>query len=366
MKGTAAMESPPGPETVIDGKRYLYFGGTSYFGLHGHPAVLRAGVIALKKYGTHSATSRAGFGNNPVLLSLEARLQSFFGQRGAVTFPSGYLSILALTQALAGQYEKIFIDEGSHFCVWDAAAASGKPVFAFRHRDPEDLLRMMRNKLKPSQRPLLLSDGVFPAFGRIAPLPEFIKILDSYEGLLGLDDAHGVGVLGALGRGTPEYFGLSSPRCLIAGTLSKAFGGHGGFIIGGKEIIDSVKSSTGTFIGSTPIATPIAAAAAKGIEILERHPEMRMRLYRNVLKAKKGMKKLGLPVEDTPVPIIAWNLDSEKKMAHIQKELMRRGIAIAFIKYAGAPSAGVLRVTIFSTHTAAHIQQLIEELAKIL
>lgn len=360
------MGGPPGPETVIEGKRYLYFGGTSYFGLHGHPAVLRAGVVAFKKYGTHCATSRAGFGNNPVLLDLEDKLRAFFGQEDAVTFPSGYLSILSLTQALAGRYESIFIDEGSHFCVRDAAAASGRPVFFFRHRDPDAFLLAIKKNLKPGQRPLLLSDGVFPTFGRIAPLPEYAEILDAYDGLLGLDDAHGVGVLGPRGRGTGEYFGLSSSRWLIAGTLSKAFGGHGGFIVGSKEMIRCVESMTGIFVGSTPIPTPLAAAGAKGIEILARHPALRTRLQRNVHLAKKGMKKLGIPTEDTPVPIIAWSLGSEKKMARIQKELMRRGIAIAFLKYAGAPAEGVLRVTIFSTHTAAQIQQLLEALARVL
>ncbi len=360
------MGSPPGPETVIDGKRYLYFGGTGYFGLHNHPAVIRAGVIAFEKYGTHSATSRSGFGNNPVLLDLERKLRKFFGHEETVTFASGYLSSLVLAQALAGRYETVFIDEGAHFCVRDAARALGKPVFFFRHREPEDLHKKIRSKLKPGWRPLLLSDGIFPTFGRIAPLPDYVRVLEPYDGLIGLDDAHGVGVLGANGRGTYEYFGVKSASCHLAGTLSKAFGGHGGFIVGQRELIRSAKSKTGTFVGSTPIPTPLAAATAKGIEILRLHPEMRTKLYRNVALAKAGLKTLGISVEETPVPVIAWSLGPERKMARVQQELMRRGIAIAYLKYAGAPAEGVLRVTIFSTHTAAQIQRLVEELGKTL
>lgn len=360
------MGSPPGPETVIDGKRYLYFGGTGYFGLHSHPEVIRAGVTAFRKYGTHSATSRSGFGNNPVLIELESKLQEFFGQEEAVTFASGYLSSLVLAQALAGRYEAIFVDEAAHFCVRDAAGAMGGSVFTFKHRDPEDLCRVIKTKLKPAERPLLLSDGVFPTFGRIAPLPDYARIMERYDGLIGLDDAHGVGVLGPNGRGTYDYFGLHSSSCHLAGTLSKAFGRHGGFIVGQRELIRSVKSKTGTYVGSTPIPTPLAAATAKGIEILELHPEMRAKLHRNAALAKAGLKELGIPAEDTPVPIIAWSLSSEKKMVRIQQELMKRGIAIAYLKYAGAPAAGVLRVTIFSTHTPSQIKRLIKELAKIL
>ncbi len=365
-KTKKGMGSPPGPETVIDGKRYLYFGGTGYFGLHSHPAVVQSGVRAFQKHGTHSATSRSGFGNNPVLLDLERKLREFFGQEEAVTFASGYLSCLVLAQALAGRYEALFVDEAAHFCVRDAAAATGKPVFAFKHRDPEDLKRMIRKKLRPGERPLLLSDGIFPTFGRIAPLPDYVRVLEPYNGLIGLDDAHGVGVLGTNGRGTYEYHGLRSANYHLAGTLSKAFGGHGGFIVGQKDLIRSVKSKTGTFIGSTPIPTPLAAATAKGVEILRLHPEMRAKLRQNVVLAKARMKSLGIPAEDTPVPIIAWSLGSEKKMVMIQRELMKRGIAIAYLKYAGAPAKGVLRVSIFSTHTAAQIHRLVEELAQLL
>jgi 7-keto-8-aminopelargonate synthetase-like enzyme len=190
--------------------------------------------------------------------------------------------------------------------------------------------------------------------------------LELYDGLIGLDDAHGVGVLGANGRGTYEYHGLRSANCYFAGTLSKAFGGHGGFIVGQRELIRSAKFKTGTFIGSTPIPTPLAAATAKGVEVLRQHPEMRTKLRQNVALAKAGLKALGIPIEDTPVPIIAWSIGSEKRMVRVQHELMKRGIAIAYLKYAGAPTAGVLRVTIFSTHTAAQIHRLVEELAKIL
>ena len=139
----SGMESAPGPETVIDGRRILYFGGTGYFGLHGHPAVLRAAARALPRYGTHSATSRAGFGDNPVLLEVESRLTDFFEAEAAAYFGSGYLGILVLGQALAGRYDAVFVDEQAHFCVRDAAASFGKPVFRFRHRDPDDLERIL-------------------------------------------------------------------------------------------------------------------------------------------------------------------------------------------------------------------------------
>jgi 7-keto-8-aminopelargonate synthetase-like enzyme len=366
MKTVQNMESAPGAVTILDGRRYLYFGGTGYFGLHGHPEVVRAGIRAYQKYGTHSATSRSGFGNNPVLLNVEKRLKEFFGKEDAAYFGSGYLSGLVLAQGLADRFEAIFIDELAHFSLSDAVRSLGKPVFTFRHRDPGHLQKILRAKLRARQRPFLLTDGVFPVFGVIAPVPEYAAIITAYDGTIGLDDAHGVGVLGPNGRGTIEHFGMSSPRLHLAGTLSKAFGGHGGFVAGPRGLIERIRTASGAYIGSTPTPTPIAASTAKGIEILRQHPLMRDRLRQNVALAKMGMKALGVPTEETPVPIVAWSLRSESEMRKLQKALLNRGIAIAYLKYIGAPAAGVLRVTIFSTHTAAQIRRLLRELAKIL
>lgn len=360
------MESAPGAETTIGGKRCLYFAGTGYFGLHGHPEVIRAGIAAFQKYGTHSATSRTGFGNNPVLLEVEERLKEFFGEDDAAYFSSGYLNSLVLAQGLADRYDVIFVDESAHFCISDSVHSVGKPIHSFRHRDPADLKKKLKAKLKACQRPFLLTDGIFPTYGRIAPVTDYVEILEPYNGLIGLDDAHGVGVLGPNGRGTYEYFGLKSSRLHFAGTLSKAFGGHGGFVIGRKRLIERIRKTIGAYIGSTPTPTPIAAATAKGIEILMKRPEMRERLRQNIATVKAGMKKLGVETDETPVPIVAWSLKSAKKMKKVQKELMNRGIAIAYLRYIGAPPEGVLRLTIFSTHTPEHIRRLLEELEKAL
>jgi 8-amino-7-oxononanoate synthase len=360
------MESAPGAETVLDGRRYLYFGGTGYFGLHGHPAVIRAGLRAFPKYGVHSATSRAGFGDNPVLLEVEERLRKFFREEDAVYFGSGYLGILLLGQALSDLYDVVFMDELAHFCVMDAVSTFGKPVIRFRHRDPDELKKKIEKRLRPGHRPFLLTDGVFPVFGRIARVPEYAAIISSYNGLIGLDDAHGVGVLGATGRGTYEHFGLIGPQFHYCGTLSKAFGGYGGFVAGRRKLIGRIRADGGAHIGSTPTPTPIAAATAKGIEILTKHPEMRERLRRNVAAVKTGMRALGIEVEDSPFPIVAWSMKSEGEMRKVQERLFGLGIAIAYLKYIGAPPAGVLRVSVFSTHTMAQIRRLLDGLARAL
>ncbi len=358
------MESAPGAETVINGRKYLYFGGTGYFGLHGNAEMMKAGIEAFKQ-GTHSATTRSGFGNNPVLLDVEKRLADYFGTEDSVYFVSGYFNALFLAQALASEYDVAFIDETSHFSIRDGIRTTGKPVFVFRHRDPDDLRAKLKAELKAGQRPLVMTDGVFPTFGEIAPVPELVQALEPYDGILALDDAHAVGVLGERGRGTLEHFGVSGGRLHYAGTLSKAFGGHGGFLPASAALIKRIKESVGAYSGASPTPTPIAAASAKGLELVKAHPEWRRRLRENTARAKAGLRALGFDVKDTPVPIVTWTLKTAEMMKKAQAALMEKGIAVAYLKYVGAPAGGVLRATIFSTHTPAQIDLLLGELKRI-
>ena len=360
------MESVPGVVTIVDGKPYLYFVGTSYYCLHGHPELIRAADEALHKYGLGSATARDGFGNNPVLLDVEKKVAAFFGTEDTAYFVSGYLGNMVLAQGLADRYDVIFLDGSSHYSVIDGAYSTHRPTFTFRHRDPLDLSQQLKNNLKPGQRPLVISDGIFPTFGRIAPASEYARLVASYNGVLCLDDAHAVGVLGPHGRGTYDHFGLSANNLYFCGTLSKAFGSTGGFITGTHDSIEKLRASVGVLEGSSPAPIPAAAAAAKGVEILMGHPEMRDRLRRNVARVKSGLRKMGLDVDDTPVPIVTWLMVKAEDMKRVQAELLRKGIAVRYSTYVGAPASGVLRASIFSEHTTAQIDRLLDELRKII
>ena len=363
--GGFVMESAPGPETVINGRRRLYFGGTGYFALHGHPEVVEAAIAATRKYGLHSATSRTGFGNTPVQLELERKIAGFFGTEDSIHFVSGYLDNLFLVQALKAKAGAVFIDETAHFSIRDAVYSALLPVHTFKHRDPEDLARKLRAGLKPGDVPLVMTDGIFPTFGLIAPVPEFLEVLEPYGGYLCLDDSHAVGHLGPNGRGTYDHFGVKNERCFYAGTMSKAFGGHGGFIPASRAFIEHIKATCGAYPGATPSPTPAMAASIKGLEIVAREPQRRERLKRNVVRIKTGLKKLGFEVNDNPVPIAAWALKSAEDMKRVQAELFERDIVLALSKYVGAPAGGVLRASIFSEHTPDQIDRLLDELKRL-
>jgi len=357
------MESAPGAETAFNGKRYLYFGGTGYFGLQGNPILLKAACDAVQKYGMHTSTSRSGLGNSPLYEAVETKVAEYFGADGSCYLASGYLGNTAGFQALAslGRYDAIFMDAGSHYSVTDYVSLPGKPVFTFAHRDAEDLVRKLRAGLKAGQKPLVVSDGVFPSFGIIAPVADYAKAVEPYEGSIWLDDNHGVGVLGPNGRGTFEHYGLKPGRFYFCGTMSKAFGSHGGFIPGDAELVDAVRRSH-IMNGATQPTTAAAAASIAGLDILMKHPEMRTKLLENARRLKAGLRGLGLPVEDTSFPVAAWKLKSVAEMDRVHQGLIDRGIMIQRISYVGTGAEGVLRAVVFSTHTNEQIDRLIAEL----
>jgi glycine C-acetyltransferase/8-amino-7-oxononanoate synthase len=239
-------------------------------------------------------------------------------------------------------------------------------VTNFKYRDPQNLAEMIRRDLKPGERPLVLSDGVFQITGEIAPLDQYVSVIKDYNGWLGVDDAHGVGVLGAHGRGTVEHLNLHYPNLIFSATLSKALGGHGGVLPGSNDLISEIKNNSRIYGAVTPTALPIAAASRVALN-LARNPMLRKQLVDNVYQARNGLRKIGLLVEDTPVPIICLETRAGFDFGRIQEELFNRDIAVSYIKkYSNAPAGGAIRIAIFATHSSDQIDHLVSELAKLL
>jgi glycine C-acetyltransferase/8-amino-7-oxononanoate synthase len=371
------MESAPGARTLINGRWRDYFAGCSYLGLPGHPELVAAAVEALRQYGLTTATSRGGFGEHPLYQAVEASAARFFQTEQALYYVSGYLGNAILAQGLRGEYDHIFVDSAAHFSVYDGIHTVGLPVTQFRHRDADDLAAQCRARLRPGERPLVISDGVFPVSGEIAPVPDYLAVLAQYPGaILCLDDAHATGVIGAQGQGTWEYWASQGPTLLNSGaevrvftahTLSKALGGHGGVIAGDGAFIEQLRQRSTTPGATSPPPLPAAAASAWALNYVKDHPELRQRLWDNVALARAGLRRLGWPLDDTPIPIICLAGRPGLDLARIRDELFERDICVGHsTNYSSTPPGGALRIAIFTTHTTEQIERLIEELGKLL
>jgi 8-amino-7-oxononanoate synthase len=354
------MESPPGAQTFFNGHAMDYFAGTGYLGLQSHPDVLKAAQAALSQYGFSTATSRGGYGEHPVYNLLEQEACAFFGAEKVLYFASGYLGISVLTQSTGNRFNHIFIDSSAHFSLWDAAYATNMPITAFHHVRPQSLAEKLQNELHPKERPLVLSDGVFPVSGEIAPLPEYLSLVKPYQGLVYLDDAHAVGVLGKGGRGTPEYYEINDESCSTTATLAKALGGFGGLIWGKAGWVEALDRASRICAGASPPPLVVAAASASALVVARTIPELRTRLWANVAQARAGFRSLGWEIAETPIPILCLEGRSGVSLERIKKGLFERDIAVEIVRsYTSTPAGGAIRIAIFATHSDEQIDRLI-------
>jgi len=363
---TLHMESPAGAQATFNGRVMDYFGGTGYLGLQNHPAVLKAAQEALLRYGISTATSRGGYGEHPIYDRFEQEACAFFGAEKVLYFASGYLGASILTQATGDRFEHIFIDSSAHFSLWDAAYATNRPITPFHHLRTQSLAENLQRELHPKERPLVLSDGVFPVSGEIAPLPEYLALVKPLQGSVYLDDAHAVGVLGKNGHGTPEHFNIVDESCRSSATLAKALGGFGGIIWGPVGWIENLDRVSRICAGASPPALVIAAASASALAVARTTPELRQRLRVNVALARNGLRSLGWEMADTPIPILCLESRQGVSLEKIKKGLFEQAIAVELVRsYTSTPAGGALRIAIFATHSDAQIDRLINAIGQL-
>ena len=389
LEETFSFDGPPDAMISVAGKAYLYFGGNGYFGLQADPEVLAATCEAVLRYGVGTATTRTAFTSPPVF-EVERRIADMLGTPHALYTASGYVANQILLESLEKTFDKVFIDEAAHYSLFDAVkrlrGTKRKPI-TFKHRNVDDLREQLDSNLQLHERPIVLTDGVFSLLGTIAPLNDYVELLTHYEGAsLLVDDAHGFGVLGNLGRGTLEHFGLDtssvnqtttdsiddfgldssiaseSVRTYLTFSLSKAVGGSGGTIPGTESFIQRLKDWSAVYFGASAPASPIAAATAKSLSMLT-DATLRQTLQENVKLLRSGLRNIGLEVDDSLLPMVILTLGSAGNMRRIQKALSELGILVSYLpRHVGLGSQGALRIAVFSTHTPQMIQEMIDAL----
>ena len=364
---TSHMESPVGAQIVFNGRKLDYFAGTGYLGLQNHPEVIRAAREALDNYGFSTATSRGGYGEHAIYDALEEEACLYFGAEKVLYFASGYLGMSILTQAHNKLFDHVFIDSSAHFSLWDAAHGTNLPITPFHHLSVQSLAELLQRELHPGERPLVLSDGVFPVSGEISPLPEYLALVKPLHGSVYLDDAHAVGILGENGRGTPEYFGIKDETCLTCATLAKALGGFGGVIWGTKDQVNRTDQSSRICVGASPPPLVVAAASARALAVARTHPDLRKQLWSNVSRTRNGLRSFGWELAETPVPILCLESRRGVSLEKIRKGLSENGIAVELVRsYTSTPAGGALRIAIFSTHSIMQIDRLVETIGRLI
>jgi 7-keto-8-aminopelargonate synthetase-like enzyme len=345
---------------LYHGRKLAYFAGCDYFRLASHPQVIAALQTGVKKYGLNVAASRLTTGNHVLYQELEAAVADFFGAESAVVVTSGYATNLVAAQALAGKFSHALVDDGVHPSLSDASRFMDCPVIRFKSQDPEALAQAVK-RCGPQAKLVVFTDGMFSNNGSAAPLAEYMAVLPK-DALLLVDDAHGGGVLGRTGKGAVEHAGISRRRVIQTVTFSKAFGVYGGAILGPARFRQTVLDRSRMFIGSTPLPLPLANAALAGVRILKANQRLRTKLNHNASYVKTALRTAGLPLSETPGPIIPIHPRTPTEATRLQKALLTAGIFPPFIKYPGGPASGYFRFVISSEHTRSQLERLIKVL----
>lgn len=344
------------------GRRLVYFAGCDYYRLASHPRVLAAVRSGLKAFGLNVASSRKTTGNHALYERLERALAQFFQAERAVLVDNGYMTNLAVAQALRGEFTHGLLDARSHSSVADAAVLLGAKVVPFAHRDVADFTRQLRG-LGRGARPIVFTDGMFTHDGSVAPLAEYLAALPANGALL-VDDAHGAGVLGARGRGTPSHCGVRDARVIQTVTLSKAFGAFGGAIVGSRSVVEAILTKSRCFTGATPVPLPLAAGALESLRVFRANPKLQARLHANAAWLKQQLRVGGMALPDAPGPIVPVIPASAKEAERLKRRLVAAGIHPPFIRYPGGPEGGYFRIVVSSEHTRAQLRKLAEALVK--
>ncbi len=359
------ISSAQDPVVTIEGKPVLMLGSNNYLGLTNHPEVKRAAQDAIAKYGTGCAGSRFLNGTLDIHIQLEEKLAAFMNKPAAVTFSTGFQVNLGVISCLVERGDVVYLDKLDHACIIDGARLGFGSVVKFNHNDIEDLGR--RLKVHDARKAaLVVVDGVFSMEGDVIDLPALVKVARAHSCRVMVDDAHGIGVFGANGRGIAEHFGLEDEVDLIMGTFSKSLASVGGFVAGDERVINWIKHRARSLMFSAAPPPASVAAVLKAVEIIEREPERRERLWENTRFMAEGLRTLGFDTGDSASPVIPV-LAGEDTLAFVMaKRLQEEGVFVnPIVSPAVPPGRAMLRTSYMATHTREHLERALEAFAKV-
>ncbi len=354
-----------GPYVTVNGKNLLLMCSNDYLGLTGHPALREAAVSAMLRYGFGSGASRLISGTSPLHRELEERLARFKGAEAALLFNSGYAANTGIIPVLAGDGDVVLSDSLNHASIIDGCRLSKALVRVYRHGDVEHVEHLLKESTS-ARRKLIVTDGVFSMDGDIAPLAELASLAEKYGALLMVDDAHATGVLGKCGGGTTEHFGLDGRVPIQMGTLGKALGSFGAYVVGSTKMIDYLLNRSRSFMYSTSLPHAVCAASIAALDIIEHEPERREKLRRNREHFVKGLIARGLSIKATGSPIVPIMIGDPAKALSVGEKLMEYGVYAAAIRPPTVPEGSArIRATLMATHTDEDVDAALNVFSKL-
>ncbi|MFM8386783.1 MAG: aminotransferase class I/II-fold pyridoxal phosphate-dependent enzyme [Planctomycetia bacterium] len=364
----AIEESEGGRRVRIGGRTIVMAGSNNYLGLTHDPRVLEAAREAVSRYGAGCTGSRFLNGTLALHEQLEERLARFLGQEACITSGTGFQTNVGAISALASSREDlIFGDRDNHASIIDGCRLSFAKQLKYRHNDMDDLGRLLRETpVSEGGSRLVVTDGVFSMLGDLAPLQRMLPLAHEHGARVMVDDAHALGVLGARGRGTAEHLGVHDQVDLISGTFSKSMACLGGFVAGPRVVVDLIKHTSRSVIFSASMTPASVATVLACLDIVEREPARRERLWANVRRMKQGFQEMGLEVIDGGSPILSVVVGEEQPTLEFNNLLFAHGVFVNPVIPPAVPQGMcLLRTSYMATHTDEDLDAILAGFKKV-
>ena len=356
------VSGPQGPEIDLDGRRVICLCSNNYLGLANHPSIVQAARDAVERDGAGSGASRLVTGTMDAHQEAERALAHFMGTPSAALFSTGYAANLGAIQALVGA--AVFSDALNHASLIDGCRLSRAEVHVYRHRDPEHLEALLRDKRGAARRALVVTDSLFSMDGVAAPVAALADLAHSFDAGLLVDEAHALGVLGPSGRGLCAAQAIEPD--LVVGTLGKSFGVAGAFVAANQDLVSFIRNRARSFVYSTAPPPMIARAAMAAIPLVREAHEARTTLLDHAMRLRSQLRMLGFHVPEGESQILPVLIGENDRTMQLSAELLDRGVFVQGIRPPTVPvGTSRLRLTPMATHRTEHIDRAIDAFATV-
>ena len=331
----------------------------NYLGLSSHPAVVAAAHEALRTHGYGLSSVRFICGTQDLHKTLEARLSRFLGTQDTILYAAAFDANGGLFEPLLGEEDAVISDELNHASIIDGIRLCKAKRYRYKHNDMADLERCLAEARAAGARfTLVFTDGVFSMDGTVAQLGAMRALCDRYGALLGVDECHATGFVGATGRGTPEYRGVWGQVDIITGTLGKALGGaSGGFTSGRREVIELLRQRSRPYLFSNTVAPMIVGATIAVLDLLEGSGALREQLAQNTAYFRHAMGEAGFAIAPGDHPIVPIMVFEAQAAQALAARLLELGVYVVGFFFPVVPQGKArIRVQMSAAHTRADLE----------
>lgn len=365
------VESISTTECFVDGHRCVSFATNDYLGLARHPRVLAAfAQAASRQVGAGASALIAGRSKQNA--ELENTLAAFEGTESAVLFPSGYAANTGAITTLIGLNDAVFCDRDNHASLIDGCRHCAGKFFAYDRTDLVRLRESMSKRRNDFEHTFIVTDSVFSMDGTLAPLPQLCDIAETFDSTVIVDEAHGTGVFGAQGRGVCELQNVQDRIAVKIGTLSKAIGGLGGFVVGSKTLCEWLWNNSRSQFFSTALPPAITAAAAESLRVIIEEPTRRSQLEAAAVYARQTLRECEMTMlfdQTSPEssPIIAVLIGEDDLAVRVSRRMLESGFFLPAVRPPTVvPGTARLRMSVCCDHSFEMIRQAVYQLRDVL